>query len=311
MNRKSSLIALAGFILSTVGCGTTAKFVYPADGRTVKKVSKSPIYPARVAVVPFEDMRGDKNQSGTYFLYMIPLMPCGWGKYERPDAARMFNTVNEFQFDAGEDLAKAAAYSLSKSGLFQDAFFTYGGDKDRAEYLLKGEMFSTTYKGTLWTYGLSVYGPLLWFFGLPAGTSYNELILSMSLTDLSTGQPVWTKKYNVNDKIVQGLYYKMGHDVKGYSQLMQNIMNDAVMDISHKVSAKPQSVSNPPVIIPSAPSGNPTVQPSPAAGVKAPPLAPSNVDATTQLKKLKELKDAGLLTEDEFEAKRKELVGQL
>lgn len=34
-------------------------------------------------------------------------------------------------------------------------------------------------------------------------------------------------------------------------------------------------------------------------------------DASTQLEKLSELKNAGLLTEEEFEAKRKELVGQL
>jgi hypothetical protein len=39
--------------------------------------------------------------------------------------------------------------------------------------------------------------------------------------------------------------------------------------------------------------------------------AATTVDATSQLKKLKELKDAGLLTEQEYETKRKELVGQL
>jgi hypothetical protein len=309
MNKKLSL-ALCGICLFTiVGCGTTAKFVYPADGRTVKQVSKTPLHPTRVAVVPFEDMRGDKNQSGTYFLYMIPLMPCGWGEYERPDAARMFNTVAEFQFDAGEDLAKAAAYSLSKSGLFQDAFFTYGGDKDRADYLLKGEMLSTTYKGTLWTYGLSVYGPMLWFFGLPAGTSYNEIILSMSLTDLSTGQSVWAKKYNVNDKIVQGLYYKMGHDVKGYSKLMQDIMNDAVTDISSRQCLK--SISSSSAVADKPVVGKSMIPVQATSPVKSATVAPKAVDTTDQLKKLKELKDAGLLTDEEYETKRKELVGQL
>jgi len=81
-------------------------------------------------------------------------MPFGWGEYERPDADRMFNWIAEFDFDASEDLAKAAAYSLRKSRLFEDAFFTFGGDKENADYLLEGEM------------------------------------ISMKLTDLSTGRPI-------------------------------------------------------------------------------------------------------------------------
>jgi hypothetical protein len=116
--------------------------------------------------------------------------------------------------------------------LFQDAFFTFGGDKEKADYLLEGEMLSTNYKGTLWTYGLSYCGPLLWIFALPAGTSANEMIISMKLTDLSTGRPVWEKNYELNHKIVQGLYYKFGHDVKGYANLTQEIMNDAVEDMN-------------------------------------------------------------------------------
>jgi hypothetical protein len=42
------------------------------------------------------------------------------------------------------------------------------------------------------------------------------------------------------------------------------------------------------------------------------PASPSpKMDVSAQLQKLKELKDAGLLTEQEYEIKRKELVGQL
>lgn len=226
-----------GFALSAIlltGCGTTAKFVYPADGRDLIRFSDGPAYQKRVAVTPFEDMRGDKNLASTYFLYLIPLMPFGYGEYERPDAARMFNTIAEFDFDVSEDLAKAAAYSLRESGLFTDAFFTFGGDKDKAQLLLEGEMLSTTYRGTMWTYGLSVYGPLLWFFGLPAGTSNNDLTLGLKVTDLSTGNRLWEKNYEVNHKIVQGLYYRFGHDVKGYSYLMQEIMNDAVEEMSRE-----------------------------------------------------------------------------
>lgn len=43
----------------------------------------------------------------------------------------------------------------------------------------------------------------------------------------------------------------------------------------------------------------------------APVVTTQKTDVSTQLQKLKELKDAGLLTEQEYEIKRKELVGQL
>jgi hypothetical protein len=43
----------------------------------------------------------------------------------------------------------------------------------------------------------------------------------------------------------------------------------------------------------------------------APVVAIQKTDVSAQLQKLKELKESGLLTEAEYEAKRKELVGQL
>jgi len=232
---KKLVLGIIGLALPFLaGCGTTAKFIYPANGRNLIHFNDGPAYKKKIAVIPFEEMRGDKNLASTYFLYLIPLMPFGFGDYERPDAARMFNTINEFDFDMSEDLAKAAAYSLRRSGLFKDAFFTFGGDKERAQLLLEGEVLSTTYHGTIWSYVLSVYGPLLWFFGFPSGTSQNNLALALKVKDLDTGKMIWEKKYEVNRKIVQGLYYKYGHDVKGYSYLMQEVMNDAIEDMNRE-----------------------------------------------------------------------------
>jgi hypothetical protein len=218
-------------LISIYGCGTTAKFVYPANVKDIRHITDTPFKQSKVAIIPFKEKRGDENDSSTYWLYLIPLMPYGYGKYERPDAARMFNTISEFEFDVSEDLAKASVYSLKESGLFQDVFFTFGGEKDKANYLLEGEILSTNYEGKLWTYGLSVYGPLPWFFGLPAGTSTNELDLVLKLTNLQTNQVIWKKQYKKEISITQGLYYKFGHDVRGYSYLMQDSMNDAIDDM--------------------------------------------------------------------------------
>ncbi|OGV96199.1 hypothetical protein A2W24_05155 [Microgenomates group bacterium RBG_16_45_19] len=47
-------------------------------------------------------------------------------------------------------------------------------------------------------------------------------------------------------------------------------------------------------------------QPAPAA---EPVAAPAQDDTTTQLEKLAELKNKGILTEEEFQAKKKQILG--
>ncbi|WP_019865152.1 hypothetical protein [Methylovulum miyakonense] len=225
-------------LVALQGCGTTAKFVYPADVKDVRHIGDTFLPQSKVAVTPFKEKRGDENQSGTYWLYLIPLMPYGYGTYQRPEAARMFNTISEFEFNVSEDLAKASVYSLKEAGVFQDVFFTFGGDKDKADYLLEGEVLSTDYEGKLWTYGLSVQGPLLWLVGLPVGTSKNVLDIGLKLTNLHTNAVVWHKEYKKDTDITQGLYYKDGYDARGYTYLMQDIMNEAVEDIRQAISRK-------------------------------------------------------------------------
>ena len=228
------------FIMSIImpGCGTTAKFIYPAQGSKLIHFTDGPAYQKKVAVTPFKDMRGDSNESSTYFLYLIPLMPFGYGTYERPDGARMFNSISQFDFNPAEDLAKAAALSLRESGLFRDAFFTFGGEKDKADFLLEGEIISTTYEGTLWTYGLSIEGPLLWILGLPLGTSKNDLILKLVVKDIATNNLVWEKTYEKSDKITQWLYSRLGHDIRGYAYMTQDVMNDAIASLNRTLQEK-------------------------------------------------------------------------
>jgi hypothetical protein len=234
-------IILLGIAVICSGCGTTAKFVYPADPTKLAHLSETPRYDKEVAVLPFEELRGNKNSSGTYWLYAIPLMPCGWCEYQRPDAARMFLTIGEFQFDPHEDLAKAAATSLQQSGLFKDAYFTYGGEKANADLLFTGEIQSTTYKGAIYSYGLSVEGPLLWLIGLPAGSSIDDLKLKFALTDARTNEKLWEHTYTGEKKIIQGLYYHFGYDVMGYSELMEDMMNEAIVDMDKSLQSQRQT----------------------------------------------------------------------
>ena len=236
---KKLLFAVPVLImLLLTGCGTTAKFVYPARMESLVQISSAPVHNKKVAVVPFDDFRNQRNQTAALLLYYVPLFPFGWVEYDRPDAARMFLTVNEFEFTPAEDLPKAAAVSLRRSNLFADAFFTFGGEKDKADFILYGALKSTKFKGYMIGYGLSVYGALPWLFGAPCGVSENELALELVLK--KKDKVVWEYTFNRSREIWQWLYYRMGHDVLGYSELMQECMNAAIIDLAHKLRNNPE-----------------------------------------------------------------------
>ena len=227
------------FPLLLSGCGTTAKFVYPANSRELTEISTIPVYNKKIAVMPFDDCRNDENQSGTLFLYLIPLSPFGWIEYQRPDAASMFVSIANYEFTPSEDLAKAAAVSLRRSNLFEDAFFTYGGEKAMADFVLEGRIESTYYKGRIFTYGLSLDGPVLWFIGAPAGTSLNRLTLKLTLRN-KMKKIIWEYTFNREDYIIQWLYYRMGYDAKLYPRIMQQCMNEAIQDLAKHLKNNPE-----------------------------------------------------------------------
>ena len=236
--KKMNVFAIILMTSFLVGCGTTAKFVYPAKMDTMVKIQTSPVSDKKVAVLPFDDYRNAENTAGTSALCYIPLVPFGWVEYNRPDAARMFITTGEFEFTPSEDLPKAAALSLRQSGLFKDAFFTYGGEKGNAEFTLSGEIKSTKYLGHIWTYGLSCFGSYLWIFGAPIGNSECELALVLTLK--KEDKIIWEYTFNRTNKIWQGYYYHLGYDTVAYSELMQAAMNEAIVDMAKHFREHPE-----------------------------------------------------------------------
>jgi len=220
------------------GCGTTAKFVYPNKMNSLVELSSEPIYHHKIAVTPFDDCRNDDNQSGTFFLFFAPLWPYGYVEYDRPDATRFFMSINSFEFTPSEDLAKAAAVSLRRSNLFDDAFFTFGGEKSNADFILEGKIISTYYKGRVFSYGLIFSGAYLWLLGAPCGTSLNRLALNMKLKNKAK-KVIWEYTVDNQDYITQWLYCRLGHDTKLYSSLMEQAMNAAILDMAEKLKSNP------------------------------------------------------------------------
>ena len=136
-------------------------------------------------------------------------------------------------------LAKAAALSLRRSNLFQDAYFTFGGDKDRADFVFHGDIYSTTYKAEVYSYGLSIAGPYLWLVGFPSGTSTNQLKVKFYMTRKNSRDIIWQYSFEGEDYITQGMYYRVGEDVKMYVPLLEKALNAALIDLYKQTQLNP------------------------------------------------------------------------
>lgn len=214
-------IAIFLFVITLGGCGTQRGWTYSAEPPVVSQ----PLVNRTVSVSPFIDQR--KKVNDHYALHIIPLMPFGWLDLDQPETSQSHCGSGLWMFRPNEDFAKASAEELNNSKIFKESFFTYKpGD---GELLLRGTIKSTKYRCTIITYGLSIYGSLLWFIGFPAGTYENELELTLQLVDQKEQRVLWEKDYK---KTTDGtsFIYKMGPDFN-YDAFLKDILKDAMAGI--------------------------------------------------------------------------------
>lgn len=222
----------------TVGCGTTATFIYPGNQKDLIRISETPKYNYTVAVVPFEDKRKDMNSSSGALLFYVPLVPFGYVTYQRPELASSFVSISEFDFKPSEDLANAVLSSLRRSNIFKDAFYTSGAEKGKADLLLCGEVLSTEYYGRSFSYCLSSASRIFWVLGLPSGSSRNELVVKLRLKRCSDDKIVWEYSFSKEETIFHNIYMNRGKDVKAYSSIMETGMNAALADLDKLLEAQ-------------------------------------------------------------------------
>jgi hypothetical protein len=209
------------------GCATQRGWRYSAEAKKIR----DPIVNKTVAVPPFKDARPDKNNNAL-MMYMIPLVPFGWCDYSMPEGGGMkLNSTPIWLFKPTEDLAKAAAEELEASGLFKEVFFTQRSSEGDLVFL--GTINSTHYSGTAVTYGLSVYGPLLWLFGFPCGSVHNELAVEFSLVD-HDNMVLWSNSYKRNYDKSPVWFYSLPSDFQ-YDSLYKDIMLQSIVDIEKKL----------------------------------------------------------------------------
>jgi hypothetical protein len=195
-----------------------------------------------LAVTPLVEKRGNLKSYGSVYKYLIPLVPYGTIRYDRPDETKMFNTPYEFEFNMSENLAKLLVEAVTRSGLFESVILTPTPLESKADLILNGDIQSTLYEGKTYSYGFSFLGPALWCLGLPAGSSHKKLIIGFALKKKDTGEELWSYTLNKQRTVVQGLYHNWGKDVNSFALLMEEGMKEAMADMRLKLAGIPLQI---------------------------------------------------------------------
>lgn len=217
-------------VVGLTGCATQKAWVYtPATHSNNQRLSHK-----TAVVVPFIDKRENKNRNMS-LMYMVPLMPWGWMNLEVPEGLAMhMNSGLWTNYRPTEDYAKALASELESANIFSESYFDF--KKGDSDYIIKGEIITTKYGARMISYGLSVYGPLLWFFGLPATTTSNDLSIALSCVSSSTGEVLFSKEYTALTSKQISSIYNLKNDFN-YSELLKNVCSEFIDDLRNNSAA--------------------------------------------------------------------------
>lgn len=228
--------AFSLLLILTLGCASAGAWKYQPVARPY---GTQPIASWRVAVLPFEDRRPEGN-SNKILLYLIPINPIGPFEYNQIEGGSGFLTHASYQVRPPEDLAKALVSELNSANLFSEVFYTERQHEPGVDYFLQGYVDEFRYEGKIISYGLSVYGPLLWFLGLPSGHTKNSLSVGLELRRAADGEVVWRSQPRRAERtLTSGLYYNWGKEFDGYPIMMQGSATTWIDGLSSFIKANP------------------------------------------------------------------------
>lgn len=226
-SRTAGSLALLAALLS--GCASEKAWMYGAE----PAAHTAPVVEKSVSVPAFDDRRVNEN-SNNWGLYLIPLMPFGPQTLNTPEGVNRHATSTQWQWRPNEDIAKATAQEFNSAGLFREVFFSNRASE--GDWVLHGTINSTKYDGKILSYGLSAYGPMLWFLGLPAASVSNELDVTFALEDQKTKRTLWQKEYKEKMSAMSWIY-SVKADFE-YAALLKKILLQATKDMKADLAKK-------------------------------------------------------------------------
>ena len=228
------MIVFLSFTVS--GCATRAAFMYSPSDTVAAELKNAPL-PLKVAITPLSDAR---NHDNTNYgpLHLIPLVPYGSRHYDRPDAANRFISHASYNFRPSEDFAKAVMEEIKQNRFFEEVFLTQREREPGVDLIVTGTISDTLYSGTVISYGLSLYAPLLWLAGLPVGTAHNTVSLSLEMERASDNAVVWSCDVNGDWGKTVGLYYNWASDFEGYPLILRKGLHACMEKLAQDLQTK-------------------------------------------------------------------------
>lgn len=215
-------------LLTVSACQNTKGWVYKTNNYD-QSTSVVSLKNKSVAVLPFADKRLNENQNNA-LLYLIPFVPFGYQNLTSPETVPLhINSGLWLNFNPKEDFAKAMAEELNSAGIADEAFFS-NSTKD-SNFHISGEVLTTNYNAKLFSYGLSVYGPILWFVGLPASKVANDLEVKLSLIETKSKKIIFTKTYKADHYSKVGWIYSLPNDFC-YPEMLADLYKKFIKDLS-------------------------------------------------------------------------------
>ncbi len=217
---KKILICLSMLFLT--GCVQVHSWKYTTEQRSYEEPKSN----LTVVVPPMRDTRKNKNGSeASALLALVPLVPYSKNAvFNAPEG----NTFLLNNLKIAEDLAKTTSEELQAASIFKNTYFSF--DTQQSDLILESTVSKFRLKKYWTLYGLSFYGALLYYLGLPAGTRHNDIAIKYELKD-QKGNIYFSKYYSAHKKAYQGLYYNL--DIAGdFEPLMKEINMELIKDLS-------------------------------------------------------------------------------
>ncbi|TGJ98690.1 hypothetical protein EHQ53_12235 [Leptospira langatensis] len=168
------------------------------------------------------DVRSGENIDRSLFA-LIPLFPSGVVKLDFPESDRAsFGTPIKYHF---ADILKR---EFENKYTFDKIHISEAGAV-HSDYVIDGYLNKYSCNRVLYFYGLSVFGPLLWYFGAPAMITSCELDIEINIRN-DRGAVLLAKKYVGEESVWSGLYYNLTKFNKVHAVLIKRFMQELLQD---------------------------------------------------------------------------------
>ena len=226
--------------LTITGCLGSRDWDYPPPPeKTYLGVSADQKVDGSLVVVPLEDKRGTEVRE-QYWAAAIPFTTHATAVYDRPETVSEPVPTDVVTFSPSRDFARALAEEIRKTNIFTSVTFV---DKDQplppSDFVLEGRLYSTRWERNISTYLLGPAGTVLWFAGLPLGTTETEVEMFARIT--RAGEPdnaLWGFAMEFEAKETESIYRGLEDSVTNYPRGLQEGLRLAIEDLVEKAPAR-------------------------------------------------------------------------